>query len=173
MNRRDFNLACCAAALPFAPSAQTAAPAAAPTAAPTAAPAQPIAWPPIVLLDGGTLAPDSWRGQAAVVVFWETTCPFCKRHNAHLDKLFRATRGQRLRILSVALDTDEQLVRRYMQTNGYVFPVAMDGGQLRQRLTSRRVIPMTCVLDRQGALVQALAGEMFEEDLMDFARLAA
>ena len=163
MNRRDFNLACCAWALPMGAGAQTVLPGA------------PIEWPPIVLLDGSTLTPASWRGQAAVVVFWETFCPFCKRQNAHLDKLFRAVNGQgrRLRILSVALDADEQAVRRYMTANAYVFPVAMDGGQLRQRLTARRVIPMTCVLDAQGRLVQAIAGEMFEEDVMEFARLAS
>ena len=49
----------------------------------------------------------------------------------------------------------------------------VEGGQLRQRLTSRRVVPMPCVLDRQGRLVQVLPGEMFEEDVMEFARLAA
>jgi thiol-disulfide isomerase/thioredoxin len=168
MNRRDFNFACCAWPLPTLAGAQTA-----------EGPGAPIEWPPILLLDGSTLAPASWRGQAAVVVFWETFCPFCKRQNAHLNKLFRATQGQtqregqRLRILGVALDADEQAVRRYMKANDYAFPVAMDGGQLRQRLTSRRVIPMTCVLDAQGRLVQALAGEMFEEDVMAFARLAS
>jgi thiol-disulfide isomerase/thioredoxin len=167
MKRRDFSLAFCAATLPVLGLAQSPAPGAA------------IEWPTIALLDGSSLTSASWRDQPAVVVVWETFCPFCKRHNAHLDKLFRATQppaplptgAPRLRILAIALDTDEQVVRRYMKSNDYRFPVAMDGGQLRRLLTTRRVIPMTFVLNRQGRLVQSIAGEMFEEDVLEFSRL--
>lgn len=129
-----------------------------------------IEWPEIQLLDRGTLSPGSWRGQAAVVVFWATYCPFCKRHNAHVDKLYRASQGQPLRVLGVALDGDAGSVRRYMAINHYEFPVALDGGDLRRRLTTRRVIPMTCAIDRQGRLLQAIPGEMFEDDVLRLAR---
>lgn len=129
-----------------------------------------ITWPEIPLLDGGSLSPASWQGQPAVVVFWATYCAFCKRHNAHVDKLHRASRGQPLRVLGVALDGDAGAVRRYMAVNGYSFPVALDGGDLRRRLTQRRVIPMTCVIDRQGRLLQAIPGEMVEDDVLGLAR---
>ena len=33
----------------------------------------------------------------------------------------------------------------------------------------RRAIPMTCTIDRQGRLIQAIPGEMFEDDVMDLA----
>lgn len=136
-------------------------------------PGVPVDWPGISLLDGRKLDSASWLGQPAIVVFWATYCPYCKRHNAHVEKLHRATRGQALRVLGVALDTDADAVRRYMAVNGYSFPVAMDGAMLRQRLTPRRVIPMTCVLDRLGRLVQAIPGEMSEDDVLGFARLKA
>lgn len=133
-----------------------------------------VDWPPVELLSGGSIEPSSWTGHASVVVFWATWCPFCKRHNAHLDKLYRATQDTRLRVLGVAQDRDPQLVRRYLETNGFAFPVALDGTHaLRARLTSRKVIPMTCVIDAQGRLAQAIAGEMFEEDVLAFADLVA
>lgn len=156
MKRREFAVACWGAVAPGLLMAQPA----------------PVEWPPIQLLDGSILAPESWRGQAAVVVFWETYCPYCKRHNARIDKLHQATRGAGLSVLSVALDTDETVVRRYMASNKFSFPVALDGGVLRQRLTTRRVIPMTCVLDAQGRLVQSIPGEMSEDDVMELARFA-
>ena len=134
-------------------------------------PGAPIDWPVISLVGGDKLDSASWRGQPAVVVFWATYCPYCRRHNARVDKLYRTTKGQALRVLGVALDPGEDAVRRYMAANDYSFPVAMDGGVLRQRLTPRRVIPMTCVLDRQGRLVQAIPGEMSEDDLLGLARL--
>lgn len=129
-----------------------------------------VQWPVIRLLDGGVLEPTSWRGQPAMVVIWATWCPFCKRHNAHLDKLVRSTQGQGLRVLGIAMDVDEALVRQYMVNNKYLFPVALDGGVLRRQLTAQRAIPMTCLIDRQGRLVQTIAGEMFEEDVMELAQ---
>jgi thiol-disulfide isomerase/thioredoxin len=129
------------------------------------------AWPSIQLLDGSTLGPASWQGQAVVLVFWATYCPYCKRHNARVDSLHRATQGQALRVLGVALDGDADAVRRYMAGNGYQFPVTLDDGTLRQRFTSRRVIPMTCVLDRHGRLLQAIAGEMAEDDVLGLAQV--
>jgi thiol-disulfide isomerase/thioredoxin len=159
MKRRHLLVA--GAAAPVARLASAQAPAAAPL----------IEWPALQLLDGSTLSPASWQGQAAVIVFWATYCPYCKRHNAHVDKLHRAAQGQALRVLGVALDSDADAVRRYMAANGYQFPVTLDDGTLRKRFTARRVIPMTCVLDRQGRLLQAIPGEMAEDDVLGLARL--
>jgi thiol-disulfide isomerase/thioredoxin len=146
---------------------------------PTAEHTQPAAdatrgfdWPTLRLLDGSTLAPASWQGQAAVLVFWATYCPYCRRHNAHVDALHLATQGQPLRVLGVALDRDTDAVRRYMASTGYRFPVVVDGAALRQRFTTRRVIPMTCVLDRQGRLLQSIPGEMAESDVLGLASAA-
>lgn len=129
-----------------------------------------VAWPSIRLLDGTLVDPGAWRGQPAFVVFWATYCPFCKRHNAHVDKMYRSLQGSGLRVLGVALDTDEKLVRQYMASNQYRFPVTLDGGLVRRQFTSRRVIPLTCLVDRQGRLVQSIPGEMFEEDVLDTAQ---
>ena len=137
--------------------------------APSVEPGARIEWPAIALLDGRTLEAAAWQGQAAVVVFWATHCAYCKRHNLHVDTLYRATRGQPLRVLAVALDTDADAVRRVVSARGYAFPVALDGGQLRGRLTPRRVIPMTCLIDRTGRLLQAIAGEMSEDDVLGLA----
>ncbi|MDQ2778991.1 MAG: TlpA family protein disulfide reductase [Pseudomonadota bacterium] len=129
-------------------------------------------WPTIRLLDGAIWAPASWSGQPSVVVFWASWCPFCRRHNAHVDKLARATAKSRLRIVAIAVKSDVEAVRRYMAANHYQFQVTLDGGALRQQLGLRSMIPMTCVFDRQGRLSQVLPGEMSEDDVMELAKLA-
>lgn len=131
-----------------------------------------IAWPAIELIDGRRLAPSAWQDTAAVVVFWATHCPFCRRHNAHVQKLFEAVAGQPLRVLTVAVGDTADAVRRYLATHRYGFPVALDDGRLRARFTSRAVIPTTCVVDRDGRLVQTITGEMFEEDVLELPALA-
>ena len=159
MKRRDLLLATAVAPVTGLAGAWT------PEAAPV------MAWPDIRLLDGSTLSSTSWQGQAAVVVFWATYCPYCKRHNAHVDRLHKTTHAQAVRVLGVALDSSAETVRRYMLGNGYQFPVTLDDGTLRKRFTTRRVIPMTCVLDRQGRLLQAIPGEMTEDDVLGLPRL--
>ncbi len=132
-----------------------------------------IDWPVVPLIDGGVIEPADWAGRVSMLVFWATWCPFCKRQNAHLDKLYRRSREQGLNVLAVSVDGDAAKVRQYMNTNGYAFPVALDSAAgLRARVTSRKVIPLTCVVNRQGQLAQTVPGEMFEEDLFDMAKRA-
>lgn len=140
-----------------------------------AAPGQPVAWPAVRLLDGTELEPAHWRGRAAVVVFWSTTCPFCRRHNQHVEKLHRAALalpGQPLQVLGVARENDAAAVKRYAQQQGYSFPITLDNRAMAAALSERRMIPLTAVVARSGRLKQVLPGEMFEEDVMELLQLA-
>jgi len=137
---------------------------------------QTVPWPDMALLGGGRFGPAQAAGHAVVVVFWSTTCPFCRRHNQHVEKLHRAAMalpGRRLRVLGVARETNADIVARYAQAQSYSFPITLNQPGLVELLSPRRVIPMTVTVDRQGRLKQALAGEMFEEDLLELLQLAA
>jgi thiol-disulfide isomerase/thioredoxin len=144
-------------------------------ALPWAAAAEPLRsgetmqWPTLRLLDGSTLAPSAWQGMTAVVVFWATWCAFCKRHNAHIDKLHRTLAGRPVRVLGAAIDNDEAAVRRYLAATGYQFPVTLESQSLRSRMTARRVVPMTCVVNADGRFKLAIPGEMTEADVLDLA----
>lgn len=149
--------------------------AAAATAADAAAePGAPVRWPALRLLDGRTLPPAAWHDHAAVVVFWASWCAFCKRHNARIEALHRASQGQPLRVLGIALDTDAAAARRRIDEQGWTFPVALDDGLLRPQLTHRRVLPTTCVVargDRGGRPLLAIPGEMAADDVLALPQL--
>ena len=136
---------------------------------------QTVPWPDMELLGGGRFGTAQADGNAVVVVFWTTTCPFCRRHNKHVEKLHRAamaTPGTRLRVLGVARETDADAVARYARAQGYTFPITMNQPGLAELLAPRRMVPMTVTVDRQGRLKQALPGEMFEEDVLELLALA-
>ncbi len=139
-----------------------------------AAPAlgEPVRWPAVTLLDGRIFAAEQWGAAATLVVFFSTTCPFCQRHNRHVEKLVRSTRGQPLQVIGVAQDRSEAAVRDYLSRQGYSFAVTLDERALHQALSPRKVIPLTCVVDRSGRLREVIPGEMFEEDVMELARWA-
>ena len=134
--------------------------------------APPFAWPSITLLDGSVLRPQDWDDRAAVVVAFATWCPFCARHNPHVQKLHEAVSGKRLRVLGAALDADPDLVRRYMQRNGYTFAVTPYGAELRSLMTTRPGLPLTIPFDRAGRMQTPVPGEMFVEDVLELAALA-
>ena len=137
-----------------------------------AAPAARIEWPDLDWLNGEPVRRSDLEGRPVVVVFWATYCAFCKRHNAHIDKLYRATDPRRLRILGIAVDSDAGGVRRTMASNGYRFPVALDAGMLRRQFTERPVIPLTCTVDRDGRVGLCIPGEMTESDVLALGKLA-
>lgn len=127
-----------------------------------------VSWPEVTLLDGTRWGPAQAQGKTVIVVFWSTTCPFCLRHNAHIEKLRRAAVGRPLEILTVARDKDAGAVKAYLARHGYSFQVTMDQGPMAAALSSRKVIPLTLTVDRQGRLGQEIPGEMFEEDVMQW-----
>jgi hypothetical protein len=135
-------------------------------------PVGPVEWPPLRLLDGRTLAPDSWHGLAAVLVVWSVRCPFCVRHNPRIEALHRASAGRPLRVLGAAIDTDVESVRRHVREHGLTFPVTLDADALRARFALRRVTPTTVTFDRGGRLLQRIPGEMSEDDVRALIRLA-
>jgi thiol-disulfide isomerase/thioredoxin len=131
-----------------------------------------IEWPALTLITGEDVVASRWQGVPMVVVFWATWCAYCRRHNAHVDQLYRTVDANRLAVLGVVLDGDAAGARRYMSAANFSFPVVPDGGRLRQRFTSRRMIPMTCTVDATGHLQQCIPGEMSESDVLELARLA-
>jgi thiol-disulfide isomerase/thioredoxin len=137
-----------------------------------AQPAPRMAWPELRLLDGSPLSATDWSDVAAVVVVFATWCPFCQRHNAHVEALHRAHAGAHLRVIGAAIDRDEAAVRRYLQRQGLSFPVTMQGAQLRDRARASPTIPTTIVVDRAGHLRTPIPGEMFREDVLELAALA-
>jgi thiol-disulfide isomerase/thioredoxin len=140
-------------------------------AAPTR-PGEPVPWPELTLLDGTRFGPAQAAGHALVVVFWSITCPYCRRHNPHIEKLHRAAAGQPLRVLGAARERDPAAVRRHAQAQGYSFPITLDAQPLADVLSARSVVPLTVTIDRQGRLRQVIPGEMFESDVLELLQLA-
>jgi peroxiredoxin len=132
-----------------------------------------VRWPEsITLLDGSVLSAAQLKGMAVLVVFFSTTCPYCARHNPHVQKLVAATSGLPLRVIGVAQDKSADAVRAYVRSHGYTFAVTQDARALHEALSPRKVIPLSCVVDPAGRLREVIPGEMFEEDVLELARWA-
>jgi thiol-disulfide isomerase/thioredoxin len=143
-----------------------------PSYAKPAAAGEPVSWPQVGLLEGGQFGAAMAEGKAVVAVFWSTTCPFCRRHNAHIEKLRLAAAGRPLEVIGIARETDMQAVQRYMRQQGWHFAVTLDYPPMAAALSTRNMIPLTVTVDRQGRLRQVFPGEMREEDVLELLHLA-
>jgi thiol-disulfide isomerase/thioredoxin len=142
-----------------------------PARAAPAAKGEPVNWPATLrLLDGSMLDAGMLRGTATVVVFFSTTCPYCERHNQHLQALSKSAAG--LRVMGAAHERDAERVRRHQAARGQTFAVTLDHQPLHEALSLRRVTPLTCVVDAQGRLREVIPGEMTLDDVMELARWA-
>ena len=128
-----------------------------------------IHWPALRLLDGTSLTPLALNTMPVMLVFWETWCPYCKRHNVHIERLYQATRGMQIRVLGATTETNADKLASYLRANQVHFPVAHIERGFRDQFSQRRVIPLTCLVAENGRLLQAVPGEMGYEDLYSLA----
>ena len=131
-----------------------------------------VDWSGLTWADGSRLDADRLTGRPVIVVFWATWCGFCERHNARVDRLHRSLQGQSPQVVGVAIDGSAASVGRFVRERGWAFPVAVDGGALRRQFTTRRMVPMTCLVTASGSIRQCIPGEMAEDDVMALARPA-
>lgn len=130
-----------------------------------------ISLPAAKLIDGGELAASHWKGKIVVIELWATWCPFCARQNPHLDKLHRANRERGLEVIGLSIDRDSEAVKKYMAERGYQFHVAMFDESWRAAIGRPKGLPIVWVVDRAGKLAKLEIGELFPEDIADFAQL--
>lgn len=137
-----------------------------------AAEPRPVVWPAVRTLDGQPLPAPWLQGRATLVVFFSTSCAFCRRHIARLALLQQGQPALALQVLLAAQDSPVAAVPAYLVEQGWRFTTTLDSSPLHAALSPRRVVPLTCVIDRAGLLREVIPGEMAEDDVMGLARWA-
>lgn len=131
----------------------------------------PIRLPAAKLIDGRELPAAHWQGKVVVIELWATWCPFCARQNPHLDKLHRANRERGLEVIALSIDREVDAVKKYIAERGYQFHVAMFDESWRAAIGRPKGLPIVWVVDRGAKLAKLEIGELFPEDIEEFADL--
>ncbi len=104
------------------------------------------------MLDGSTATLGASRGEVVVVNFWATWCRPCVRELPALEKLEQDIAARGGRVYAVSIDEDRRNVARFVKTHGLTLPVACDGPAGLARELDLQAVPLTLVLDRDGAV---------------------
>lgn len=131
-----------------------------------------VTLPSLTLLDGKTLPASAFKDRTVIVEYWASWCPFCAQQNPHVQKLFDATRGKPIQIVTLSIDKKPTDAVDYIKAHGYTFPAGMETDAWQAALGKRRGLPELYVIGRNGKVLRKEVGEMFGEDVAALADYA-
>ncbi len=116
--------------------------------------------PPLRLpsLAGGELDLAALRGRVVVLNFWATWCPPCVEEMPSLERLHRALSDDGLAVVTVSVDEDEAVLRRFVEQHGLTFPILRDPGGKAAGAFRTTGYPETFELDAQGVVREHYVG---------------
>lgn len=116
---------------------------------------------------------DEWKGQVVLINFWATWCPPCRREIPSFIEVRKNLHAEGFEVIGVAID-DLHAVERYSAEMGITYPVLVgqsDAAAVSRQLgNSMGALPYSVLIDRQGAVRYAKAGELSGEQLLVEAR---
>ena len=99
-----------------------------------------------------------FKGQTTFVNVWATWCEPCRSELLQVEKLHQRLKDRPgLSVVTLNLDDNPDLARRFTESNHLTFPV-LYGKALYDRLTRELSIPRTWIINRDGVLVKEQVG---------------
>ena len=122
------------------------------------------------LLNGEMVKLSDLKGEKVLINFWASWCGPCKKEMPELEELFNE-HGDEIKIIAInATDSErnEQVVRDYIDENGYTFPVALDEDMSVTDQMYRVVsIPTSYFIDTEGKVQTRYVGPMTYDFMID------
>jgi thiol-disulfide isomerase/thioredoxin len=99
------------------------------------------------------------RGKVAMLFFWATWLPDCRKELPSVNRIASELKGKGLELVMIAFREDPELVRRTVKERGYTGRVLLDeSGDTTGRVYGVFGTPTVYFVDRQGNLVGRLVG---------------
>lgn len=115
-------------------------------------------------LEGQPVALEHLRGKIAVINFWATWCPPCRKEIPDLVEAQELYRERGVAFLGIAVEDNNALVQDFARTYGINYPLVTgkeQGIALMQKLGNQVAgLPFTLVLDAEGRIVDTRRGPM-------------
>jgi thiol-disulfide isomerase/thioredoxin len=119
------------------------------------------ATPPLALKDPAGKAHNlaAYRGKVVLVNFWATWCAPCREELPSMQALRERLAGGGFEVLTVNLMESEEKITAFLESERIDLPVLMDRDGAAGKRWKVRMLPISFVIDRRGAIRYQLVGE--------------
>lgn len=121
---------------------------------------------PMVTLDGKAVNLSDLKGKVVFVNLWASWCPPCRAEMPGIEALYQKVDKSKVAFVMLSLDDDAAKARKFVQAQGYTFPVYLRTGNLPAPFDSN-AIPSTVILGPDGQVAARHDG-MADYDTPEF-----
>lgn len=111
-------------------------------------------------LAGGTIAPSAFRGHPLFINMWASWCPPCRAEMPDLQRLYVSAKRSGFMVVGDDQGESADAARSFALYAGVTFPILLDKTEQISAQFGTNGLPTTLVFDREGHLVDVVAGMM-------------
>ena len=119
-------------------------------------------------LNGNNVSLSDYRGQNVYVNFWASWCGPCRVEMPDIEEIHGEYQDKDLIVLTVNIGENQTTVQRYIDSNGFTFPVLLDSDQKVARLYKVNSIPASIFIDKEGKVRSQRVGVLTKEQMVSY-----
>lgn len=109
-------------------------------------------------LHGEAVSLEEYRGSLVFLNFWATWCPPCREEMPSMQRLSEELDDAPFEIIAVNVREPRETVDRFIEAEGYTYPIALDGSGRVSASYAVRGIPTTYMIAPDGSVLGMLVG---------------
>lgn len=110
-------------------------------------------------LSGGQASlPEDFKGQLAVMLFWQKDCRSCQEEMPEAEKFYQANKDKGFTIVAINIANTPDEVRQAISSMGITYPVLVDQKGSLMEPYGIRATPTVIVLGRDGRIKERILG---------------
>ncbi len=118
----------------------------------------------LTILDGEETSLSDYRGKVVAVNLWATWCPPCRAELPGMNAVYDAYHEDGFVLLAVNGREEESLVSKFINEEGFTFPVLLDPQGQVMSIYSVYSFPTTYIIDRDGVIRYVQTGPISAQD---------
>jgi thiol-disulfide isomerase/thioredoxin len=104
--------------------------------------------------EGLLVKSSDFLGKPLVIHFWATWCPYCKKLQPGLDKLYQKYQADGLQMIAVSIREDDGATpQKELDSRGMSFKTLVNGTEMARNLFNVNGTPTTVFIDKTGHIV--------------------